>query len=112
MFKKLFLCLTLVLALTIGSSAIAMEGGQECTVIGGSKIIQVMNNMSLRGIVAPSDERITIGPELNETMVNNLNSQTGMLWFEGHLAMIEVDFGNGPVPVMIVVKVRDVKDCK
>ena len=113
MLKKLILCLTLVLALTIGSSAIAMENEQECTMIKGSRVVQVMPNTSLRGVTVPEDIDITIGPELVPTMVNNLNSQTpGVDWTGAHMGMISVDFGQGPMPLVIVVKIGDVKDCK
>ena len=113
MLKKLFLCLTLVLALMVGSSAIAMENEQECTMIKGSRIIQVMPNSSLRGVTVPEDIAITIGPELVPTMVNNLNPQTpGVDWTGAHMGMVSVDFGQGPMPLIVVVKVEDVKDCK
>jgi len=112
MLKKLFLCLILVLSLAIGSSALACEPDQVCTLIKGSKVIQIMPDRSLRGVTVPDDVEFTAGPELNPVMVDNLNSQTDMDWNEGHMGMIMVDFGQGPTPVILVVKPTDIKDCK
>jgi len=111
MFKRLVLCLTLVMILTVGP-VIAMEEDQECTMIKGSKVIQMMPDRSMRGVTVPDDITITIGPELDEASVENLNSQNDMDWDGAHMGMIQVDFGRGPEPLVIIVKTTDVKDCK
>ena len=111
MFKKL-LVLVLALFLFLSPAALACEDGQSGVLMKGMKVIQIMPDRSLRGVTVPSDVNINIGPELNEDMVQNLNSQTDMDWTGGNLGIIEVDFGQGPTPVMLVVKDSDVRDCK
>ena len=111
MFKKLCLVLILTLSLMVGG-ALACAPDDTCTIIKGSKIIQVMPDRSLRGVIVPDDIEISVGPELDAAMVANLNSQTNMDWTDGNIGIIMVDFGSGPTPVMVVVKETDVKDCQ
>ena len=111
MFKKLCLVLILSLALLVGSG-LACQPDDTCTLMKGTKIVQVMPDGSLRGVVVPDDVEISIGPELTPEMVANLNSQTNMDWTDGNIGVVMVDFGTGPTPVMVVVKETDVKDCR
>jgi len=119
MFKKLMLCLVLVMALVagpIGGAALAAEDGQTCTLLGGVKIIQIMPDGTLMGVTTPGEISIKIGAEIDAEMVANLNSQsTGehtMDWTGGNMGIVEYDFGSGPVPLLLVVKDVDVRDCK
>jgi len=116
MLNKLLLCLVLVAALVfgpIGGGIYAMETEQTCTVLEQQKIIQVMPDKSLRGIVTPSEHTIALGPKLTEKVVTRLN-KTAMPfdWTGGHMAIIEIDFGNGMMPLLIIVRPENVKDCK
>lgn len=109
--KRLLLVLTLALALAV-SPIWAASPDDICTMIQGSKVIQIMPNKSLRGVLVPYDVEINIGPEINETMINNLNSQTDMDWTGGNVGVIMIDQGRGLTPIPLVVKDSDVKDCK
>ena len=115
MFKNLFICLALVMALVagpIGGGVYAMEDGQQCTVIGGEKILQILPDQSLRGVIVPQDNTIILGPQITAKMAENLTRQAGFDWVGAHMALIEVDFGAGPMPLMLVVRPQSVKDCK
>ena len=116
MFKQLALVLILVLTLAVGSAFAAIDG-QECTLKQNAKVIQVLGGNMLRGVIVPADIQISIGPEISEGMASSFNAMPmneGMDWTGGNLGKIDVDFGdgNGPLPVMIVIKKEDVKDCK
>jgi len=115
MFKKFTLCLLLVIALVvgpIGGGVFAMENNQQCTLIAGSKILQILPDQSLRGVITPQDDTISIGAQITAEMAENLTRQVGFNWTGAHIAMIEVDFGTGPMPLMLVVRPENVKDCK
>jgi len=115
MLKKLILCLVLAMALVIGpigGVVMAMEDGQKCMLTKGSKVLQMMPNTSMRSVVVPEDISVEIGPELTLEMAMNLNKQTDMDWSDGHTGMIEVDFGQGPIPIIVIMKTIDVKECK
>ncbi len=119
MFKKLMLCLVLVMALVagpIGGAAVAAEEGQTCTLLAGVKIIQIMPDRTLMGVITPGEISIAIGAEIDAEMVANLNNQStgehAMDWTGGNMGMVEYDFGHGPVPLMLVIKDVDVRDCK
>jgi len=116
MLNKLLLCLVLITAIVfgpIGGGIYAMETEQTCTVLEGQKIVQVMPDKSFRGVIVPEENLITLGPELNEKTVTRLN-KTAMPfdWTGGHMAIIEIDFGNGMMPLLIIVRPENVKDCK
>lgn len=113
MFKKLFLVLALVFALVIVpvSGVMAADNGDQCTLKKGMKVIQLMPNKSMRGVTVPKDVAIEIGPEIPAAMVERLNSMgSGMDWTSANMGIIEVDFGRGAEPLMLVVKDSDV-DC-
>lgn len=116
MFKKLMLCLVLVMALIvgpIGGGVYAMEKGQECTVLEGAKIIQILPDESLRGVTVPEDASITLGAKLESAQATTLNRATGEDdWQDAYMAIIEYNFGDGIVPLLLVVKPHHVKDCK
>jgi hypothetical protein len=110
MFKRLMLCLVLVLALAMPLSA--MEDGQQCTLIKGARVVQLLPDQSLRHVITPQDYSITIGSEILVTGVENLSKLDGFNWTGGHLALVEVDFGSGPAPLILAVRPESVKDCK
>ena len=112
MFKKLVMCLVLVMFLAGPLNGLmAAEDGDECTLKKGMKVVQLLPDRSMRGIIVPADVDIKIGPEIPGSMVGRLNALGGgMEWTGGNMGMIEVDFGNGPVPIMLIVKDSDV-DC-
>ena len=115
MLKKLLLCLVLTVALMIGGidGVYATEDGQDCTVLEGQKILQVMPDKSMRGVITPEEYTITLGPETAEKTVARLNKIAPPFdWTGAHIALIVIDFGNGPVPLMLVVRPENVKDCK
>ena len=115
MVKRLLLCLVLTVALMIGGidGVYATEDGQECTVLGGQKILQVMPDKNMRGVITPEEYTITLGPEVQEKTVTRLNEIAPPFdWSGAHIALIMVDFGQGAVPLMLVVRPENVKDCK
>jgi len=116
MFKKLILVLALSLVLMVGG-AFASEDGQVCTLIQGSKVLQLMPDQSTRPTIVPEDISINVGPEITAGMVEQFNTFSmrmgeSMDWTGGNIGMIEIDFGNGPVPLMLIFKNEDVKDCR
>jgi len=112
MFKKLFLVLVLVVFLMAPLSADALQSDQECTLIAGSRVVQVMPDRLLRGVIVPAETDILIGPEIPNDIIRELNSKTNLDWTGSHVGMIQVDFGQGPAPVMLFIKPSDVKDCE
>jgi len=115
MLKRLMLCLVLVIALVAGGidGVYAMEDGQTCTLLKGEKIIQILPDTSLRGVITPEESAILLGPELTEKIATRLNTEAPPFdWTGGHMALIEIDFGGGPMPLMIVVRPENVKDCE
>ena len=119
MFKKLVLFLVLVIALVagpIGGGVMAAENGQTCTLLAEVKVIQIMPDGALMSVVTPGELPIKIGAEIDADMVANLNRQStgsnAMDWTGGNMGLVEFDFGQGPVPLMLVVKDIDVRDCK
>jgi len=92
-----------------------LKEGQTCTMIKGSKVIQIMPDKKLIAVTVPDDIDILLGKKLTPKMVTNLNTQskqTKLNWIGSHIGIVEVDFGTGLVPLTIVVKPIDVKDCK
>ncbi len=115
MFKKLFICLTLIAMLFISPIAgvYAMEEGQECTIIKNAKIIQILPDRSFRGVISPAEVIVTVGAKLTPVMASKLNRISGEInWNGGYMGLIEVDFGNGLIPLLVVVRPEYVKDCK
>ena len=111
MFKKLILVLTLVFALAL--PAVAMEDGQQCTLIEGGRVIQILPDSSLRGVINPEDISVEIGPELTPEAVEMITNATRENdWQGAHMGMVEVDLGAGPYPCMIIIRPQYVKDCK
>ncbi len=116
MFKKLTLCLVLVIALVfgpIGGGIYAMEDGQQCTLIEGARVIQILPDHSLRGVINPEELSVDIGPELTPEAITTMSRATKETdWQGAHMGIVMVDLGAGPFPCVIVVKPQYVKDCK
>jgi hypothetical protein len=112
MLKKLFICLALITALILPLNVIAMEDGQQCSLIAGTKVLQILPDHSIRGVIAPVDTPVEIGPQIPASLAENLARQMGLNWTGAHMAMIEIDFGHGPVPVILVVRPVSVEDCQ
>ncbi len=117
MFKKLILVLVLSLGLMLMAGPIfGSEDGQTCTLIQGAKVLQVMSDQSMRPVIVSQDMPVTVGAELTEetvTRFNDFSTSVGvkMEWAGGNFGLIEVDFGRGLTPLMLVFKNEDVKDC-
>ncbi len=94
-----------------------MGRGQECTVIKGSRILQVMNSGIPKGVLVPKDDPVLLGdPISNErtTELNNINfGGFNIDWTGSYNAIIKVDFDDGTVQTLeLIVKPSDIKDCK
>jgi len=111
MFKKLILTLILVFVLAMPLSA--MEDGQQCTLIEGGRVIQIMPDHSLRGVINPEETSVDIGAELTPDAVDILTNATkDNDWQGAHMGIVMVDIGAGPFPCLIVIRPQYVKDCK
>ena len=113
MFKKLFICLALIVALVLPLNVSALENNQQCTLIEGARVIQILPDQSLRGVINPAEMVVEIGPKLTPEAVTMMTRATKENDWEGaHMGIVTVDFGNGPYPCMIIVRPQYVKDCK
>ena len=113
MFKKLFICLALIVALVLPLNVSALENDQQCTLIEGAKVIQILPDQSLRGVINPEEMAYEIGPKLTPEAVIVITRATKENEWEGaHMGMVTVDFGAGSYPCMIIVRPQYVKDCK
>jgi len=111
---KQFLVVLIVLLFSF-STSYAFKEDDTCTLKKGSKIIQILPGMGLKPVMAPKDEVLNVGPELEKDKIDWLHAQPGtatMDWNGSHYGQISVDFGRGPTPVFLMVKPSDVKDCK
>jgi hypothetical protein len=116
MIKRLALALVLILALLVGSVP-AAEDGQVCTLMAGEKIYQVMPDSNLKGVITPDALDRQIGQQIENSFAKYLNDlkmnkDVGIKWDGANMGMVMVDFGGGPVPVMVLVRDSSVKDCK
>lgn len=113
MLKKLFLVLALVLTIICVGNLYAFEDKETCTLIEGAKVVQVLPDNTLRGIIVPESIEINIGPEIPQNVKDIIQGQLsgGMDWSEAHIGMIQVDFGAGPIPLILIIKEIDVRDC-
>jgi len=118
MFKQLLLAVLILMfsvsiSLMLPLSVAAFEDGQQCTLIEGGIVIQIMPDQSLRGVINPEDILVDIGPEITVDNVTILTRATkDNDWQGAHMGMVMVDLGAGPFPCMIVVRPQYVKDCK
>lgn len=109
MFKNFLLALVLSLALVF--SAQAADIGQECTIHQGSKIIQVMPDNSLRGIIVPEDSNVKVVKKLSVDWVEKLNNITDIDWEGSNIVILQYDFGAGPVPLVLIIPANSL-DCE
>ena len=110
LFRTLLLTFLLLPLLVMAS-----EDGQTCTLIKNSKVIQLMppgTGYTLRRVNVPEDILVKVSSEIPLKIAINLNKlDKSMNWLGGNIGMIQIDFGYGKVPILIMFKNTDVKDC-
>lgn len=115
MFKKLCLVLLLTLVLAFSSVSFAAEDGQTCTLKPSSKVLQIMPNRGLNPVLTQEAVTIEIGPEISQAQVDALNSMPinkDLDWNGANFGMVEIDFGQGPVPIMLMVRDESLENCQ